>query len=238
MKAFAAKYPLAFGALLFFAALLAAGLITAVLGSVGFEAGLASAIARLIVALALLALFRSCFAWEHSFTGIRWVLPALIFVAWNVVYQLSSGMGALTPDLAAALVMGLAPALFEETVFRGIVIGKLREKGAGLWYSLFGSAVLFSAVHLTNIVGMDLPSLLVQLGYSLVIGLFLGAVYLKTADIASVVLAHAAVDISNQLFLEHPTTASTPMLIVFCVVLVLATAYALWIARGIEAKQA
>lgn len=94
---------------------------------------------------------------------------------------------------------------------------------------LIASALVFGLIHLTNAAGMDLPSLLVQALYAIVVGLLLGAIYLRSDDIATVILAHAAIDFSNQIFATQPTTSSTLMVIAFVVVLVALLAYALWL---------
>ena len=94
------------------------------------------------------------------------------------------------------------------------------------------SALLFALVHLTNIVGMSLANVLVQVAYSLVIGLFLGAVYLASDDIAAVILAHASIDISNQIFATSPNVSSAAMIVVFVIVLVILAVYALMLARN------
>lgn len=239
MNKLATRYPLAFGAALFFIAIIAAGVLSALLASGGrADLDFAGALARIAVGLLLAVLFHRSFSWGSSLTGIRWALPALIFVVWNVVYHFAIGSGALRPDLGIAVVLGLAPAIFEEVIFRGIVIGKLRESGKDPWYCVLGSALLFSCIHLTNAMGMDLPSLLVQVLYSFVIGLVFGAIYFKTDDIVSVILAHAAIDISNNVFAAHPATSGIPMMAAFLIVLGIGAFYGLWLMRGAAQDQA
>ncbi|MBQ6650607.1 MAG: CPBP family intramembrane metalloprotease, partial [Atopobiaceae bacterium] len=85
--------------------------------------------------------------------------------------------------------------------------------------------------------GMDLPSLLVQALYSTVVGLLFGAIYLRSDDIATVILAHAAIDLSNQVFATQPATSSIPMLVAFVAVLVALLAYSLWLMREVPAAQ-
>ena len=99
------------------------------------------------------------------------------------------------------------------------------------------SALLFALVHLTNIVGMSLANVLVQVAYSLVIGLFLGAVYLASDDIAAVILAHASTDISNQIFATSPNVSSAVMVVVFLIVLAVLAVYALMLARKTAAEE-
>ena len=238
MNSFSTKYPLLFGVILFIVAVLAAGILTGVAAAVGFSTEGGTVIGRLVVAIVLIVLFRTCFHWDKSFSGIALAWPVLIVVAWNVAYHLMSGAELVAPGaILDSILVGLAPGLFEEVLFRGIFIGKLRECGKGVWYTLIASSLFFAAMHLTNIVGMDVANVLVQVLYSLVIGLFLGAVYLASNDIVAVVIAHAAIDISNQIFVTSPSESSVPMIIAFCIVLIILAVYALQVARKTAAEE-
>ena len=238
MKSFSTKHPIAFGVLLFFIALFAAAIPTVVIGGGAISVDVAGAIGRILVGLVLIVVFRSCLHWDRSFSALGLALPVLGIVAWNGVYHLMSGSGFVTPSaLPGAVLCGLAPGIFEEVIFRGVLIDRLRESGKGPWYVLVASALVFGLIHLTNAAGMDLPSLLVQALYSTVVGLLFGAIYLRSDDIATVILAHAAIDLSNQIFATQPATSSIPMLVAFVAVLVALLAYALWLLREVPATQ-
>ena len=138
MKEFSAKHPIVFGAILFIIALIAALIPTAVLQMVGFTTESAAAVGRLIVGIILLAIFRSSISWESSFKGLRWVLPALLIVVWNIALELIAGNTPVgSAGIVEALLLGLAPAIFEESIFRIAVIGKLREGDRGAWHALW-----------------------------------------------------------------------------------------------------
>ena len=232
MNNFSIKHPLSFGAFLLFAAILVAGFITAVMGIVGIPSEAGIALSRIIVALGLIVLFRSCFTWKHSFSSLPLTLPALVIIAWNIIHHLMAGSEFVAPSaFVGSAILALAPGLFEEVLFRGIVTDRLRKSGKTATFTLWASTLLFAGAHLTNIAGMDLPSVQVQVGYSLVVGLVLGAIYLKNNDIASVILAHTAIDFSNQIFATQPTESSVPMIVAFAAVLVVEGGYALWLSR-------
>lgn len=230
MKGFSTRYPLLFGAVLFFVGLVASVPIMVLCQSVGMPTEVASAVGRIVVGVAMLVIFRSCLSGGRPLSGIALAAPALVFVAWNLIYNLAGGMSLVT-SIGSALICGIAPAIFEETLFRGIVIGKMREAGRGTWEMLIGPAVLFSVVHLTNAAGMDLLNVLVQTGYAFVIGLFLGAVYLASGDLVTVMVAHAAIDVSSQIFMEHPTSTSTPVFVAFAAILAAVALYSLWLTK-------
>jgi len=220
-----AKHPLLYGVVLFFAALLAAAVLAGLGTAIGLDSDAAGAAARIAVGAALLLLLRRSVAWNRALTGLRLALPALAVAVFNIVLEALAGMplrGA--SELPYALLLGIAPAIFEETIFRAAVIGKLRESGQPPMRTLWASALLFGAVHLTNLAGMSLANVLVQTLYAVVIGLFLGAVYLKSGDLVSVILAHAVIDASHQLYASHRETTPTTFVVVF-VVLLLGLAY-------------
>ena len=238
MNSFSAKHPVIFGIILIVAAFVVTGVLTALTTAVGFSTEGGTVIGRIIVAAVLILLFHACFHWDKSFSGIALAWPVLIVVAWNIVYHLMEGAGFVAASaIPGAILAGLAPGLFEEVIFRGIIIDRLRASGKGVWYSLIVSALLFALVHLTNIVGMSLANVLVQVTYSLVIGLFLGAVYLASDDIAAVILAHASIDISNQIFATSPNVSSAVMVVVFLIVLAVLAVYALMLARKTAAEE-
>ena len=238
MNSFSSKHPVIFGIILIVAAFVVTGVLTALTTAVGFSTGGGTVIGRIVVAAVLILLFHACFHWDKSFSGIALAWPVLIVVAWNIVYHLMEGAGFVAASaIPGAILAGLAPGLFEEVIFRGIIIDRLLASGKGVWYSLIVSALLFALVHLTNIVGMSLANVLVQVAYSLVIGLFLGAVYLASDDIAAVILAHASTDISNQIFATSPNVSSAVMVAVFLIVLAVLAVYALMLARKTAAEE-
>ncbi len=238
MNSFSSKHPVIFGIILIVAAFVVTGVLTALTTAVGFSTEGGTVIGRIVVAAVLILLFHACFHWDKSFSGIALAWPVLIVVAWNIVYHLMEGAGFVAASaIPGAILAGLAPGLFEEVIFRGIIIDRLLASGKGVWYSLIVSALLFALVHLTNIVGMSLANVLVQVAYSLVIGLFLGAVYLASDDIAAVILAHASIDISNQIFATSPNVSSAVMVVVFLIVLAVLAVYALMLARKTAAEE-
>lgn len=224
------RHPVLFTALLFFAGLLAAVPLYILGTASGLDEDAAGALARIVVGLALLALFRHDIAWGQSLRGVRWALPALGVALYNIALNASAGMALRgVSALPYALLLGFAPAVFEEIIFRGVAIAKLRAANNSDRRTLFFSALLFGAVHLTNVAGMSPPDVLLQTGYAVVIGLLLGAVYLKSGDIVSVVLAHGCIDVSYQIFVAHSETTSLLFLTAFCLILLALTCYALWL---------
>ncbi len=227
MRKFAETKPIIFEIILFIIAMAVALLLSLAGQMVSIYNELAVAIGRIIVGILLVLIFRHCFMGSRPFSGLKYALPALLFVLWNVIYNPISGMRFTVPT-AETIILGLAPAIFEEVIFRGIFIYNLREKGRSPMAMLIISAVLFGIVHLTNVAGMSFANALVQTIYAIVIGLVLGAVYIKSGDIVSVIVIHALIDISSHLFVGD-TETSVPVIIVFALLLIVEAIYAIWI---------
>ena len=228
MKKFSNSHPIIFTILLFFVALIIASPMSAIGSSMGgLEIG--GAIGRIIVGCALIIIFWECFRKNRLFSGIKYMIPTILFPIWNVMYHLFSGMMEIhtMDEIAGVLILGIAPAIFEEVIFRGIMIDKLRQKGKSDVAILLLSAIVFGAIHLTNIAGVDLANVLLQTGYAFVVGLVFGAIYIKSNDILSVMIAHALIDISSQIFVSNPINTDVRLIVVFGIVLLIEAVYAI-----------
>ena len=158
-----------------------------------------AAIGRLLAGGFLFLVFIRYFNFKKQLSGIVVMLPALLFAVWNIVLHFSTG-GARAENYACALILGLAPAVFEEVVFRGVFIHNLRANGRGPMVTLLISAIFFGVVHITNLFGSQhIVNVIIQTSYSIVVGLVFGAIYIKTGDLVSVIVAHAIIDISSKL---------------------------------------
>ncbi len=216
MRKLGLRNPILFGILLFFAAVLAAALIAVPIDAFIYHTEFSAALSRIIVALILFVLFFYCFKEDRPLKGWLHCLPVLLVVAWNIWYEKDMGMAFADPIVLVA--GALAPALFEEIIFRGIMIRKFLDAGKSETYAWLGSALLFSLVHLTNLVGGNVLNTLVQTAYALVIGLLLGALYLKDRNILAVITSHFIIDFSSRLF-DQRTETPIPLLVVFIVLL-------------------
>ena len=227
MYEFGEKHPIGFEIILIIISFLAAGVIVLACSIVNIHPDLSSSIARIFVALVLLVIYRRAFTGQNIFKNPVIVIPSLLFAVWNVFYNLSSGMvfGGGSFFVEAAIT-AIAPALFEEVIFRGIFIYNLKKKGSSDLSCLFITAVMFAVVHLTNLVGQSFATVALQTGYSFVVGLALAAVYLRNNSIGQVVLVHFLIDFTNRLYLEQATSASYGQIAIFVVLLAAEAAYA------------
>ena len=78
----------------------------------------------------------------------------------------------------SVLSMAVAPALLEEFIFRGAIMGTLLKFGKG--FAIFTSALLFGLVH----------GNLVQIPFAFMVGIILGVLTLRTGSIWTAVIVH------------------------------------------------
>ena len=121
----------------------------------------------------------------------------------------------------------LAIGLFEELAFRGVIFllfaEKRRTTRKGLFWSLILTSAVFGAVHLLNVLmGAGIGGVILQIGYSFLIGAMCSVVLLKTRNIWLCVLLHAVYDFCGTLvptlgggsFWDTPTVIFTALLAV------------------------
>lgn len=158
-------------------------------------------IGRLLSGGLLLLVFIRCFNFKKQFSGFVIMLPALLFALWTLLLHFLSKVTNVVPDHCGyAILSGLAPAVLEEIIYRGIFIYFLMANGKKPIAVLLISALFFGLSHITYMIDKEMLSVLFQMSWATVIGLVLGAVYIKTGDLASVIIAHAAVDCCLNLF--------------------------------------
>lgn len=224
MKKFAAKSPVIFEVILIIAAFVLALAFGLAAQMAGVDNELAMAVGRILAGLVLLVVFRECMKGKKQFSGFLIMLPALCFALWNVANYFFT-KGDFNPLTTEIMILGLAPAIFEEVVFRGIFINNLKKSGRSDMAALLIPALFFGLIHMTNAVNGDIPQALVQTGYSIVVGLVFGAIYIRSGDLISVMIAHAAIDITNRVFVASSHTP-VPVIIAFLVMLAVEAAYA------------
>ena len=162
------------------------------------------------------------------------MLPALLFALWNVINCFLTGGEIAAPDVEV-FILGLAPGFFEEVVFRSIFINNMKTKGMKPLTMMLLSGVIFGLMHITNAVAQPLPQVLLQMCYSMVVGITFAAIYIRSADLASIIIAHSAIDITNKIFLGSYNTSAFAFLL-FGAMLVVEAVYAFYLVAGTKAN--
>lgn len=176
-------------------------------------------------------------------------LPPFLVVVNNMpILSLLWGDAYLEQDAPVYLIcfalQCLAVGLFEELAFRGVILLMFAEKRyttrKGLLWSLMLSSAVFGGVHLINLlVGGGLGEVILQIGYSFLIGAMCSVVLLKTHNLWLCVILHAVYNFCGTLVptLGGGTWWDTPT-VVITVLLALGTAvYLVWQFFCLDLKQ-
>lgn len=82
----------------------------------------------------------------------------------------------------------------------------MKTKGMKPLTMMLLSGVIFGLMHITNAVAQPLPQVLLQTCYSMVVGITFAAIYIRSGDLVSIIIAHSAIDITNRIFIGGQKT--------------------------------
>jgi hypothetical protein len=137
------------------------------------------------------------------------IIPALLISINNFPFiPLLTGNAEITKPLYTIVVFAItciSVGLFEELVFRGLILffllQKLPKNREGLLLSIIISSALFGFMHLFNIFdGANVGATLLQVMYSFAMGLMWAVILLKTKNIWLVVMLHSIYNFTGLLF--------------------------------------
>lgn len=111
-------------------------------------------------------------------------------------------------DLLLVIFMMISVALFEELLFRGLLLNTFLNRFAStkrkMMLCVFASSTLFGSSHFMNL--LVRPELLIltlcQAIYTIFAGVFFAAVYLKSQNLWAVIFYHALFDVASTVFYE------------------------------------
>lgn len=168
-------------------------------------------IARLVIAGLLMLVMPLFFRGKYNFglkdgnwkLGLCLALPELIVPLWNLlqiaVYKapLVSGASAVI----AAIIHGIGPGVSEEIFCRGFVVSNLmrirKDKPHRVLYCVLASGISFGLLHMPNVLATkDIGATIIQVLYTAIIGIFSGAVYVRSRSLWGVMLMHTLTDIT------------------------------------------
>ena len=178
--------------------------------------------------LALLVILIMKHSYDNQFKFGFWkknLKTSMVFASWgflvlllNIIPNLFLG----TPlessyGLLLAVTGGIAPGLYEEVTCRGVVLSNMmyqwRNAKNPIMMSLLASSIAFGLIHLVNLFSTVGPTL-IQVGYATGLGIFFGAVYLRTRNLWGPVVVHALIDISAKIFVTEDPVAGIASLAV------------------------
>ncbi len=169
--------------------------------------------------------------------SLLYILPPLAVVINNLpILSLCSGDAYIVHGDAVYFVWFalecLAIGLFEEVTFRGVILLRFAEKRrqthGQLLLSILLTSAVFGAMHLINLfAGAGFPAVLMQIGYSFLIGAMCSVVLFKTANLWLCVALHAIYDFCGMLLptLGDGSWWDTPTVIFTALLAVATTVY-------------
>ncbi|MFI5184638.1 MAG: CPBP family intramembrane glutamic endopeptidase [Vicinamibacteria bacterium] len=134
--------------------------------------------------------------------------------------------------------IALAPAIFEELLFRGVVLPSLLRSMSAAG-AVFGSAFLFGMIHLD----LSTPGgAFYRVPFAFAVGLGLGLLRVRTGSLYPSIVAHAFLNTITfvvEPLIEDPTGAvQDPRPLFGATLLILGLAAAFWVVKRIDSQQA
>ena len=202
----------------FLSGMLTTGIITGApdLAPMGSEINsIASAAVRIFIAFLVIIVmkisskrtFQFGFHKDNLKTSFLLSLFCLLMIADNIVEGLvfGEGMPVTFLGILAAVIKGIAPGFFEEVVCRGLglsnMMDKWQKKKNYILKSVLISGIIFGLIHLVNLGSDVIRATLIQVFYAAGLGIYFGAVYVRTRNLWGTVIMHALIDVASFLFI-------------------------------------
>lgn len=138
--------------------------------------------------------------------SMRVIWPWPLFLALFAASALNAGLppaGITLFILANTMLVGWS----EEVMFRGVWLRGL-HRSFGIWPAIFGSSLIFGAMHVLNVfLTGDLKGAVIQAAAAFLSGIFLAAVRLRTGSLWTGIVLHGLWDCGT--FLVAAGTAAT-----------------------------
>ena len=171
-------------------------------------------------------------------SAILYILPAFAIAInnfpWVSFFAGDCSMSASATDILFYAFMCLCVGLFEEIAFRGCVLMLFLKKRThsklSVFMAIFWSSVVFGAVHLVNIFTSSPGAVILQIGYSALIGGLCSLVLLETGSVWACVLVHAVYNFSGGVVprLGEGTIWTAPEVALTAVLAVIVIVYCVW----------
>lgn len=174
-------------------------------GVVGYGRGLSQSLILVLIGAALVAVLLAATGWWRmaGFVGQKHWRNLRLLILPAALLFLPFIRGVRVPPASELLVLTLgyaATAFFEESIYRGAVLGLMRP--TGIWPAVIVSSLLFGLAHLPNIALRGNPALIgLQAFGAGVEGVGLAALRLRTRTIWPLIALH----LFHDLFLQMGT---------------------------------
>ena len=173
---------------------------------------------------------------KYAFTRrVLYVVPCLVVAVNNLPsVALLRGDAKITGgafEIAFFAVECVLVAMFEELAFRAAIfpmILKKRRISKGIFFSIIVSSALFGLFHTVNLIyGASLGSVLLQIGYSTLVGCMCAFILLKTQSVWLCVIVHAIYNFCGQIVprLGEGEMLNVPQIVITVIISVLCAIY-------------
>lgn len=198
------------------------------------------------------------FSLSHLFAPTKpWLRPFLVIlpcfaIAINnfpflSVFLGDAALGSCMTDYVVYGLLCLSVGLFEEVAFRGCVftvalerIPKIESAPLRVFVACVLSSALFGLVHLTNLLaGASVGYVILQVGYSFLIGSMCAIIMVKTSNIWYGILLHAIYNFAGGIVPEfgHGRIWTVPTIVWTAVVSVIVACYVVYLLFHIRAEE-
>lgn len=127
--------------------------------------------------------------------GLLLGVPALVVAVLALLTSLSGGRPTLEVGSVAVFSLSmLSVGVFEEGLFRGLLLDRLGDLWPGALTPVVLSSVVFGLAHGANAWRLGLVATSTQIAYAVLIGVFFAAVRLRSGGLAAVIVLHAVLD--------------------------------------------
>ncbi len=167
--------------------------------------------------------------------SLLFCIPAFLVVINNLhIYSMLTGKEKVVDSLGLVGLFALecfCVALFEEMAFRGMVflriLEKRRDKTSSIIISIFLSSAIFGLIHLVNLFYSSPVLVLMQIGYSFLVGGMCSVVLLKTHNIWLCVVLHGTFNFCGEVVprLGRGYTWDVPTIVITVLLAVFTTVY-------------
>lgn len=193
----------------------------------GFPPILTFLVGMIAVGLLLMLVFIKAFLGEKPKRSILVGIPALLFVGWNIYYNLDAGNTIGEMDwLIRAAITSLAIAIFYEVLYRGIFIWNLERNDYNVFGCMVFSTLFYILAYIPNLIGKDLLSAGLEAAYAFVVGLVLATIYLRNRRILQIIFLRFLIELSARIFIGQTGSFTQLQLIIFAVLLGVELLYA------------
>ncbi|MHA2325779.1 MAG: CPBP family intramembrane glutamic endopeptidase [Promethearchaeota archaeon] len=135
--------------------------------------------------------------------SLIFLLPGLfIIIIPSFTWSLESALKEILPPDSWLIFASLSSGIFEEIVFRGVILVVLLKKGFNKYQAIFLTSLLFGSAHLINLfMGRELSEVLFQMIGSFLLGLVLSYLFIQTNSLLPPIILHYSINAFWRLFL-------------------------------------